>query len=142
MPVDFGEHGRHFGGRKPAVGAWVCRACGAEHFTPMEQGCPACGAATPKQAEEARKPKVTIPRDRVIREVVTPDWTSEVNDPTLAGIVVELPMMTEKARITVAIALAHYADHGDPNNDQLPRAVIQAWARLIADSIVTSPEEK
>lgn len=143
MPVEFEENGRHFQGRGlGSPGLWKCRSCGTENGTPMEKGCPSCGTGTPEQAEQAKRaPKFVISGERVIKETVNEAYTTEPSDPSPMHTCV-LPMLTEKARITVAVALAHFADHGDPNNDQLPRAVIHAWARVIADDLIARPQEK
>lgn len=128
----------HYDGPKPPTGPWKCRACGTEHLTPLEQGCPSCGAGTPEQAEQARRrgPQFVIPKDRILAETIDSFWAAEIGGYFTQDEIAVLKMLSEKARITVAVALAHYADHGDPNNEQLPRAIITAWARLISDSIV------
>lgn len=131
---------RHYGGAKPrelTEAAWECKACGTTHLTPMANGCPSCGNGTAQQAEAARRaPKGHgISDERLLKEVVAPR-AGENSDLLETAVCLGL---TGKARITLAVALAHYADHGQPSIEELPRGVILAWGQKIASTIDDAP---
>jgi len=124
---DPGPGSRHYQGAESArsIINWKCSSCGANQVSRFEDGCPSCGAGTAAQAAAAQAPP-GIPLERLRDEIVGP--APEVSaDYFLALTPLRLP-----ARMSVAAALAHYADHGgQPTNDELPRQVSLAWARWL-----------
>lgn len=128
---DVGGTPRQYTGRDSAPTAikWKC-ACGAENVSRFEDGCPACGAGTPQIAVAA--PPLAVPDHRLIEEIVG----EEAARLAAAGYWLGLPFLTGKARMSIAVALAHYADHGAPPSvAELPRVIAQGWARRLAASV-------
>jgi hypothetical protein len=104
---------------------WICPTCRTQNTSLIEAGCPACGAGTPAQAEEARQRMLPeTSRARVVEAVCGPEAQAVSPDYWL-----DLSFFTPQARITLAAALMFYAEHGSPSSEELPRAVITRWAK-------------
>lgn len=109
---------------------WKCPNCRALNVGKIEDGCSACGTGTAAEREAAiaKRTTLAITVERLVEEIVgraTP----------LSVAMVEARGLTEKARATVATALAFYAEHGEPTLAELPRAVVLAWGRRIAEAV-------
>jgi len=125
---------RHYSGPETAtrVIPWQCNACGNKNVSRFEDGCPGCGAGTPAQAARVQ-PTREVGLERLREEIVS----GAVGEVT-ADYFLFLAPLTPRARVSVAAALAHYAEQGSPTNDELPRAVSLAWARrLLAAALET-----
>ncbi len=131
MPV---EPGRHYTGGRLPVGAWKCPSCGTEHTTPFEKGCGACGAGTPEQVERAlaERQAAELPDASLYPALV---GVADGHTALLAAV------LTHRARLSVARALAHYADTGTPGTDELSRAQLLTWARKIVGALDQEDDE-
>lgn len=114
-------------GEQPAE--WRCPTCRSAHVTPPQLGCPTCGAGTKEQAEEAR---ARVPQElsaAVVARAVMGESAIPANMDAWAR------DLSAVAQLTLARALAFYAEHGTPvvsgEGVELPRPVIVGWARMI-----------
>ena len=125
---------RHYGGAHGNVGGapgqptkWRCPSCRGENLSIMEEGCPQCGAGTLAQAEEARSRRVSRVDPTDVARAVLGQPTASVSDLTMVR-----NCLAPIAQLTLARALAHYAEHGVPQTkgegQELTRAMILGWA--------------
>ena len=138
MGAIIGGTGRHYTGPKDAAltpSAWKGPAGGNPNTTPFEKGCPGCGAGTAEQAERAARNQMADQVDlgRLFTLVVT-DITEETS--------LALETLSARARLSLARALAHYADFGAPSPQELNRGELLAWAREIDRRLAESTETK
>lgn len=131
MPVERNHRG-WTGATDPALarGAWKCPTCQTQQTTPVEAGCPNCGAGTVEQAEAASRDRMvaTVDLGLLRRLALNPE-----EDTAEFGLVA----LTPRARLTIARALAHYADFGMPSTKELNKGECLAWAREIDAGIPT-----
>lgn len=120
MPGEIGGGGRHYQGPETQVPyAWTCPRCGTRNVTPLEDGCPGCGAGTAAE------------QDRLRREAkADPDGTEEVGQ-LPESFLVGFTSLPERHRLTIARALAHYADHGGLSFEELSKRGTLALARMV-----------
>lgn len=134
MPVD-PSYGRHYRGapdREMQAGAWKCPSCGQSNTTPLEDGCPGCLAGTQEEVERARAVKLEKP-------LSVEDLAKFIVEGVVANNVdrdiVLLKELKERARLTLARALAHYGETGAPTPSELTRMQCLGWGRALADTI-------
>lgn len=127
MPVTPGSRHYRAGDRDPdglGTGPWNCPACGTSQTTPMARGCLSCGAGTPEAAERAKAAgaaSLVRPQDLQLMLCGAADLHTAT----------AFPNLDRKARLTLAKALAHYAETGTPTNDELSRVFTLAWGRAV-----------
>lgn len=134
---------RFYDGRTPEAGgyAWECKTCGTSHTTPFEKGCPACGTGVPVAAAPAKVETIDV--ERLKREILNAFWTAEVSGSFTPEQLAALPVLSKAARISIAIALAHYADHGaQPSNEELSRYMARMFGRYLMQQIEAEESAK
>lgn len=119
---------RHYtGGGTGAPYKWPCPTCHAENVTPLEAGCPQCGAGTPGQAVAAKTAPLTIGVAELAAHIVE-------DQDVAPEYWLALPGLTEAAKVTVAVALARYAELATATtSDQLRTDIALAWARRLME---------
>jgi len=116
---------RHYrGAGLGQIGAWTCPTCGTEHVTPLEAGCPVC------LAEDARRAKSVVTTVKGVA-ALAPYLLLHPESPS-ASLMIRGAAMTEAAKQSVAAALAHFVEHGLPDDTLLSPAVMIGWARELA----------
>lgn len=130
----------HRPGRTTNFGVWYCPGCGNEQGGDPALGCTSCGNGSAQQAAAAQvQPTLTIDPERLHSAIVAPPYHGH---PELGQPAQRLFQLTEQALWTVATALAHYADHGQPTTAELPRVLIKAWAEQLSSYLLDQEAEK
>lgn len=119
------------GGRDPSLrpANWVCPTCKAANTGPLEAGCVSCGAGTPQQAEASVAARQALQMtDEQLRGYL-------IDQGDLHTAMLQL-VLSRRARLTVARALAAYAETGTPHvTEEIPKAAVLTWARKIASTM-------
>lgn len=110
--------------------AWTCPTCRNKNLSVVTDGCPQCGAGSPAEAAEAASRRTQVVDPDTVAKAVLGQPTATVTDLQQVRV-----CFGTVAQLTLARALAHYAEHGAPalsgDGVELPRPVILAWARLM-----------
>lgn len=107
---------------------WTCPTCKALNAGPVEAGCGSCGAGTAAQAEAAKIARQgALVKDDRLQELLC--GKADLHT------AVALPGLEPRARMTIARALAHYAETSTPGPDELPRVAILTWARRVMEAV-------
>lgn len=125
------EPGRHYRGGEGSLGratSWNCPTCGSAQSGPLEAGCVTCGAGTPEEAARAAAATAAAKvNPELLRQMTV--GAADLHTAALAA------PLTGRARLTLARALAHYAEYGAPTTQELTRAQCLAWGRYIAQAL-------
>lgn len=117
------------GGGLGSPGEWKCPACGGTQAGPIEAGCVQCGAGTEAQREKVAAEKAAQVLEQSALAALLVDEAVELD---AQGDIALQRGWTEGARLTIARALAHYAEFGQPGPGELSKPQVLQWARLIA----------
>jgi hypothetical protein len=115
---------------------WACNACGEKQTGPFEAGCQKCGNGTQRPQVVASAATQGITDERLVdalfgdQPVAASHWD------------LRLHMLTRAARLSIAVALARYADDGEFSNEMLPRVVTRAWAQRIFQAVEAEDQAK
>lgn len=143
---DDGE-GRTRHHRGPGQGGgipWTCKRCGNLNMGPLGQGCPTCGAGTAEENNRAlaavkaaeadhaqQQEDAAVAASRVTAQQLIQGLTTREAQQAVGGTYwVDLPALTPAARLTVATALAFYAEQAESfTTEEIARGLALAWAQ-------------